>query len=39
MELAKYDIEIKFNNRNYVDDKIVWGLGVGFLYFHSSFDC
>ena len=30
-------LEIKFNDRNQVDDKIVWGLGGGFLPLHSSF--
>ena len=30
-------LEIKFNNRKQVDDKIAWGLGGGFLSFPSSF--
>ena len=37
--ILKYDyLEIKFNDRNQVYDKIVWGLGGGFLYFsYESF--
>ena len=29
-------LEIKFNNRNQVDDKIAWGIGGGFLSIHSA---
>ena len=32
-------LEIKFNNRNHVDDKIAWGLGGEALYFHLNFVC
>ena len=28
-------LEIEFNNRNQVDDKIAWGLGGGFLYLNQ----
>jgi hypothetical protein len=30
-------LEINFNNRNQVDDKIASGLGAKFLYLNSSF--
>ena len=33
------NLEIKCNNRNQVDDKIMWGLGGGFLSLHSSYVC
>ena len=33
------DLEILFQDKNQVDDKIEWGLGEGFLSFHSSFVC
>ena len=31
--------EIRFCDRNQVDDKIAWGLGEGFLLNYSSFVC
>ena len=30
-------LDIKFNNKNQVDDKIAWGLGGGFLFLDSSY--
>ena len=32
-------VEMKFYDSNQVDGKIVWGLGDGILYIHSSFVC
>ena len=29
-------LEIQFNNRNQLDDKIAWGIGGGFLFFQIS---
>ena len=35
-----YDyLEIYYNDRSQVDDKIGWGLGGGFLSIHLSFVC
>ena len=31
------DLEILFKDKNQVDDKIAWGLGEGFLSFHSCY--
>ena len=32
-------LEIQLSDRNWVDDKIAWGLDGGLLSFHSSFVC
>ena len=32
-------LDIKFYDRNQVDDKISWGLDGGFLSIHESFVC
>ena len=39
-QTTKHDyLEIKFDEKSQVDEKIAWGLGGGYLSFHASVVC